>query len=359
MANNKKVIFLPDWTSGNPYQSILSNSLRDKNYQVSLKNYDPKIFGLFSVAKNNTGTDVIHIHWINDYIGHFFWTKSTVRFYVKLIRLFLDCSLVRLSGVKIVWTVHNLTSHQSVDIEKERLIRKMLALSVNKMVFHSQSARLKVESFYKLNLKKHSYVIPHVSYVGVYPEVIGRELMREKLKIEKEALVILFFGNIKKYKGVAELLMAFNQTRDNKLVLLIAGFTKDQDTVQMLNEYGQLDERIVIHLGFVKDNEVGDYFACADVVAVPLLRTLTSGSIVLAMSQGKAVISSSESQVLDLLDEEGSFIYDNPAELVSIISRLDRRKLKAMGEYNYKSITRCSPTFVADKLANVYDAAIG
>ena len=87
---------------------------------------------------------------------------------------------------------------------------------------------------------------------------------------------LLFFGLIRDYKGLDLLLEAFEKIENKELRLLIAGeFYNDKE--QYRPALDRLGERVVLHEGFVKDEDVCNYFSVADALVLPYRTATQSG----------------------------------------------------------------------------------
>ncbi|MEO6668739.1 MAG: glycosyltransferase [Ferruginibacter sp.] len=123
-----------------------------------------------------------------------------------------------------------------------------------------------------------------------FGEKISKTEAREKLKIRNDELIILFFGFIRRYKGLDILLDAMKilQTLDNKRPkispkLLIAGeFYEDRRSYdQQIKSLG-IEDSLILHTDFIRDSEVKYYLCAADVVVQPYRNATQSGVTPLA-----------------------------------------------------------------------------
>ena len=115
---------------------------------------------------------------------------------------------------------------------------------------------------------------PLYSHFGEKKERISAE---NKLGLEHGKKNILFFGLIRKYKGLDILLEAFGKLSD-EYQLIIAGepygsFDPYQEIIDRLEN----KERIYKNLKYIKDSEVTDYFSAADLAVLPYRSATQSG----------------------------------------------------------------------------------
>ncbi len=98
-----KVLMLPDFRRDNPYQSLLSQGLAQEQIQVEFWSYYLNYFPILrGVLKNRTpAVDIVHLHWLEFYIN----APQKGSKFLACIKFLLDVIIVRMLGVKIVWTV--------------------------------------------------------------------------------------------------------------------------------------------------------------------------------------------------------------------------------------------------------------
>ncbi|MEO7120801.1 MAG: glycosyltransferase [Ginsengibacter sp.] len=128
--------------------------------------------------------------------------------------------------------------------------------------------------------------VPHPLYDN-FGEKISREEARQKLNINKDDQVILFFGFIRKYKGLDILLNAMKLLKQNPLTqnikLLIAGeFYEDEKKYQQLLNDPEIKNNLIIHTKFIADSVVKYYLCAADCVIQPYRNATQSGVTPLA-----------------------------------------------------------------------------
>ncbi|MCC8991178.1 MAG: glycosyltransferase, partial [Streptococcus sp.] len=295
------VVFAPDWSQSNPYQKLLKASLEKHQVKVEFRNFPTGLFSLNRLRKENPKTTVLHIHWINELIKHVFWSRNHIFEYVKLAFLALDILYVRYQGIKIIWTIHNLVSHESPDQYLEIMARRIIAKTCNHIIIHSTSALLMIQDFYSINIKEKASVIPHGNYDGCYMLCSKRvSYFKNTYQLEDDSIIMLFFGAIRPYKGVEKLIDIFTAIPNPKLRLIVAGNPQDVDFAESIASAAVRDPRIHLLLQFIPDTDVAALFHICDIVVLPFERTLTSGSVVLALSMGKALLLPNDARVLDI-----------------------------------------------------------
>jgi glycosyltransferase involved in cell wall biosynthesis len=134
---------------------------------------------------------------------------------------------------------------------------------------------------------KKALLVPHPLYDN-FGEKISKAEAREKLGMRNEELVVLFFGFIRKYKGLDILLDAMKEIQNSKvknqnIKLLIAGEFYDDPKLynEQIEKLGIRDD-LILHTDFIPDREVKNYLCAADVVIQPYRNATQSGVTPLA-----------------------------------------------------------------------------
>jgi len=353
-----KVLFAPDWSRGNPYQRLLSSALENAGVEVRFAPVPPGLFALNKILSQNKDIDVFHAHWINDFIEHIYWNLSPQVVRAKLWLFWLDLILVRLRGKKLIWTVHNLISHESPCPGIELSARKIIAKASNRVLFHSESARRRVEELYGMSLQNKSSIIEHGNYIGYYPQpTSGETELRARLGISEHEACILFFGAIRPYKGVEKLIGAFKSVNRSDLRLVIAGKPLSEKMREEIEQSSLGNSRIHLELGYAPEERVAELFCLADVVVLPFERTLTSSSVLLAMSMRKGLLLPEEARSLDVIDDNGAVFYANDHELEVALTKLQRSDFQSKGTHNLDQMRKVDWVEIGKRLAKAYVSA--
>ena len=115
---------------------------------------------------------------------------------------------------------------------------------------------------------------PLYSHFGARKE---REEIEKKLGLKHGKKNILFFGLIRKYKGLDILLEAFGKLSDDYQLIIAGEPYGSFDPYQEIIDRLPGKERIVKELKYIKDSEVSDYFSAADLAVLPYRSATQSG----------------------------------------------------------------------------------
>lgn len=318
------VHFVPWWPK-NPYHAELSRHLAGCNVTVRAESRLKDILALPAARR----PDVVHVHAL-----------PPLRLQpVRLARLVRFCQRLRQlqrSGVRIVWTVHNLTEHESAYPWLDRLLSRSLYRRADAVIVHSPAARAALESQWRVRRSDVS-IIHHGHFIDCYPSAVGRADARRQLGVSENAILFLFLGNIRPYKGVRRLVQQFKQMATPATRLIIAGETHSSLNAEIEREIDGCGT-IMFRPEFVADDQIQHYMAAADAVVFPYTKALTSGALILAMSFGRACIAPRMGALGDTLDEAGGFLY-NPDDESGLrralcAARDSHHSLARMGAHN-------------------------
>ena len=119
-------------------------------------------------------------------------------------------------------------------------------------------------------------VIQHPLY-SHFGQKKPREDAERKLGLKSGKKNILFFGLIRKYKGLDILLEAFEKLPDDYQLIIAGEPYGSFEPYQKIIDRLPGKERIVKVLKYIKDSEVSDYFSAADLAVLPYRSATQSG----------------------------------------------------------------------------------
>jgi len=107
---------------------------------------------------------------------------------------------------------------------------------------------------------------------------LDRETACQQLQIDPEYRYLLFFGFIRRYKGLDLLLDAMAQLSDTPWKLIVAGeFYEDAKPYEQQIQALGLSEQVLMHTRFIENDEVAAYFCASDCVVQPYRSATQSG----------------------------------------------------------------------------------
>ncbi|MBE6055102.1 MAG: glycosyltransferase family 4 protein [Clostridium sartagoforme] len=265
--------------------------------------------------------DILHLQW--------FILSPVDLFYIKKIKKM---------GVRIVVTVHDILpfNEKFYDYNCHKKIYNL----ADKIIVQAKPNIDRINSLFNGISSKVTY-IPHGNFVE-HANIIPKDRAKELLRIDKDKKVILFFGQIKKVKGLDVLIKAFNEiikkNENDDVLLLIAGKVWEDDFSFYENLINEVDSsKIRCDIKYIPDEEISWYYCSADINVLPYREIYQSGVVHLAYAYEKPVIATNIGSFPEVvIDGETGILVekDNYKELQNAIVSLiyDDEKKKDMGK---------------------------
>lgn len=323
-----QVRFIPAVLTRNPYLELLAAALAEQGVAVHQGAF--RYLTPFWLLRRRRQVDVIHLHWFHNYHQR----PSLLLSGAGALYLAGQLLLARRLGYGLVWTVHNLQPHEHYHPRLDRWLSRLI-LRLGVPVVHCQAAAEAVRQAFAY--EGPIVVAPLGHYARVHPQAkIDKAEARRRLNLPEKVRLFLHIGLIRPYKGIPELVRQFVQLPTAGAVLVVAGEEIEGDLCSELPAALRDDERVVLRLNWLPDEELALYLAAADVVVTAFERVLTSSSVLLAMSSGLPVIA----PALGCLPEqvgEGGLLYDpaEPEGLYRALLAATTADLEAMGRRAY------------------------
>jgi glycosyltransferase involved in cell wall biosynthesis len=235
------------------------------------------------------GVDLVHLHWLEFIAPSAPGAGGLVRTVLRHGRLLALLGWLRIRGVRLVWTVHNLRPHEPVRPRLESLLSRAVSRICHTLVAHSAYAAARIHEQWGRGVNVS--VIPHGNYVGLFAAPRGsRAELRRSLGIPDDAYAFLAFGQVRPYKRLADLVSAFRRLDGADLRLIIAGKPVVAEEADHLHRAAGDDARVVLDLREVPDDEVSGLHLCADAAVLAYRDVFSSGALLLALSFGLPVV---------------------------------------------------------------------
>lgn len=243
------------------------------------------LISLYNSKKENV--EIIHLHFFGFNILEYF-------------NLYLS---KRLFGFNVVATIHDVESfadyNSNENDDKNKVIRFIKLL--DGIIFHTEYAKMefkkKTDQKYLINKVLKTIFACDLDYNLLEKEKTDPSKAKDIIGLPKNKYIILFFGQIKKVKGLEILINALKILVEKKIknvLLVIAGkvWKDDFSYYQNLIRKYSLQPYVDLRIKFISNDELPFYFYSADVIALPYKKIYNSGVLIRAMSFGKPIIAS-------------------------------------------------------------------
>lgn len=222
-----------------------------------------------------------------DFVVFQWWTGTVLHSYVIL------ALVARMIGCRVFVEFHEIQDTGEAKLALANLYAKMvlpaLLTLAQGFVTHSEHDRAEMGKVHRINNKPSCAI-----RLGPIDLFTPANDCRPRRNCPDDCCNILFFGVIRPYKGLEELVRAFDSIDPHRIEgfwLTVVGETwEDWRLPEELMTGSRYRDRITFVNRYIADDEVGAYFAGADVVALPYRRSTASGPLHIAMAQGLPVV---------------------------------------------------------------------
>ena len=288
--------------------------------------------------------DVVHVQWFQfspvDYI------------YLKKLKK---------HEIKVVVSIHDILPFNEKKYDMP-FYRKIYGLC-DQIIVQAEENIKRFNEIFPEDSRKVSF-IPHGHFLD-FADNKDQSESRRYLNIPDNKTVFLFFGQIKKVKGLGILLEAFGRlaTSRDDIFLVVAGSVWKDDFSpyqEIIDKYELNDKQLKADVRFIPDEEIGYYYSSCDIAVLPYLDVYQSGVIQLAYAYGKPVVATSISAFTEIVEEGKTGYLCKPNDVTSLANALKRsldevHKFGKMGiEGRGKIAKRYSWTNIASKISMLY-----
>jgi glycosyltransferase involved in cell wall biosynthesis len=221
----------------------------------------------------------------------------------------------------VMFLCHNIRPHERLPGEK--MLPRFAFSTADLFIVHSDEDLRNLQSIRpKARIRK----LFHAIYEGFGP-AIDKEAARQQLGLASPT--ILYFGLIRRYKGLAHLLRAMPLIlKEVRCTLLIVGeFYEGREECLGLIRSLDLSASVRLVDRYVANEEVALYFSAADLVVLPYTSATQSGVVTIAYSFDRPVVTTRVGGLPEVvIDGKTGFLVDpaDPGALADAVVRYYR-----------------------------------
>jgi beta-1,4-mannosyltransferase len=223
----------------------------------------------FSWRRALTGRfDVFHLHWPEVAVRG----RTRARTLARRTLFVLVLLRIRLTGRALVRTLHNVAPHEAGSWPERAVLRlcdRWTTIWITLTPFTAPPTGAPAVTI------RHGHYRDWFAGQPVPPPVAGR---------------LLYFGILRRYKGVLELLDAVRAAPEADVTLRLVGSTRDADLGAAIGAAGTADPRISSVLDYVADDVLAREVGAAELVVLPYREMHNSGAALLALSLARPVL---------------------------------------------------------------------
>lgn len=302
------------------YNQLLTEKLREQGHRVSILTFSLQYPRILFPGKTQYSTDPkpegLDIEVALNSINPFNWIRLGRKLKNKKPDLIIfrywmpfmgPClgTLGRLARknkhTKVVAITDNIIPHERRFFDKP--FTRYFLNSCDGFVTMSEAV---LEDLKQFNIVQPSAYNPHPMYESFGPQLEKGEA-KKKLGLDQDTSYLLFFGFIRRYKGLDLLLKSFAKSglTQKNVKLIIAGeyYDSPDEYQQIIKEEG-LEPHLVQANNFIPDSEVNLYFSACDMVVQTYKSATQSGVTQVAYFYNKPMLVTDVGGLAELVPHE-------------------------------------------------------
>lgn len=271
--------------------------------------------------------------------------------------------LFKLINRKVIYTIHNVMPRHKTLHFYHKLLYGFMYFLCDKLIIHTEKGKNEIIDLFGVDARK-IHVVPHGDYKFFAPDrVLSTPDAKSALNIHPKYQTILFFGAIRKNKGLEHILLALPMIKERipDVHLLIVGeLWEDYTRYRRIITANKLERNVWEKLEYISNEDVALYFCASDVVILPYNEITGSGVLQIAYAFAKPVVASDLPSFREIIvDGKNGYLVDpndhqNMAEKVADIL-VDNNKRERMGKYSrFLADTRYTWDTIAENTKLIY-----
>ncbi len=218
----------------------------------------------------------------------------------------------RIKGPKVLFVCHNVFPHERFPLD--RILTYMTLKAGDYFIVQSGRDEEDLKSIIPNAIYRRAV---HPTYNAFKMTGISKKDARSILGLAEDERVMLFFGFVRKYKGLEYLIKAMPMIKarlDNCRLLIVGDFGDDKEVyIKSIQDY-DIKDVVDVHDGYIPDKEVEKYFAACDTVILPYVSATQSGIVQIAYGFNKPVIATNVGGLPDVVSDGITGYLVNPED---------------------------------------------
>jgi glycosyltransferase involved in cell wall biosynthesis len=252
-----------------------------------------------------------------------------------------------------IFLCHNVAPHEATPLD--RLLTRYGLGAADGFLVH---ARSEAERIAPIARGRPVRVHPHPTYEIFSASPPSREEARAALGVSGR--VILFFGYVRPYKGLADLLDALRRANPDLWdgLLIVGEFYEPKERYRTLLEDPLVREKVRLVDRYVPNEDVARYLAAADVVALPYRSATGSGIAQVAFGAGLPVIATRTGGLEDVVEEGVSGLLVEPGKPDALAAAVERFFQPGVASALREGVARARGRFTWEGLVGAIESLV-
>ena len=294
---------------------------------VSIKNYLTWYNPLSWIKTGfSIDTEIVHAQW---------WSWFVAPAYLIIL------SLLRLRKKRIIMTIHNVKPHEKSLIKN--FLNKSATKLANEYIVHSENNRVLFLEVTKT--KKKIHVVPH-GIIEINKSKFSQKELKKIYGFSDMDRILLFFGNIRDYKGLDVLLKCLNDFEDENIKLIIAGKPwRSFNEYESIMSNPKLKKRIQLFLEYNSSKRVAELFKLSDLAVYPYKEfEASSGAASIALNFEKPMVVTDVGGLPEIVKDKKVIARPNDSDDLKVkityalnnLKKLERESRQISKEYSWE-----------------------
>ncbi len=260
---------------------------------------------------------------------------------------------LRKGGTKAITILDNVIPHERRP--GDVALTKFFLNQNDAFIVMSESVR---DDLLKLKPKALYKLMPHPLY-DIFGEKIDSDEARERLDLPKDKKILLFFGFIRKYKGLDIALEAMNELGDDYILVVAGEPYEDFDEYREIIRKYDLEDKTRLFVRYITDEEAPLFFSSADLCIQPYRSATQSGIAGIALQFDLPMVATDAGGLKEIIEPNNiGLIADavNPSAVAVAVKKYFENGGKPEYSKNIDKVKRGrSWSYLAENILELYE----
>jgi D-inositol-3-phosphate glycosyltransferase len=233
--------------------------------------------------------------------------------------------LHRKTRARVLYIIDNVIPHERRP--GDRFLTNLAFSQTDLFISQSRAVERDLFTWFPRLPRERTLFCPHPLY-NCYPAFTGTAAeARTAIGLPCEAPLLLFFGFVRRYKGLDLLIRALPEilrARPETQLLVVGEFYEPRADYDKIIAELSLQDRVTIRDDYCPNEEVGKYFAACDCVVLPYRSATQSGIVQIAYALGTPVITTAVGGLGEVVEDGVTGLVVPPDDPALIANAVDR-----------------------------------